>query len=192
MYVLSVLSAQNESTGHGCQSCSWSAEQGKLMLPCPRSRLRMWPCEMGSAVLSHVSEIIFTLNPGLLLPLFAAASIYLYPQQSSSQSQVYQVTQYCVSTTFTAESPPAQGQYSSNVVPVINNCKRSELLICKVHQFGIGCIKNGAHSPTRIPFRDFFVSFRRGQIRYFFYLIFGYFFIHFGTAYVLFRGRCIR
>ena len=54
-----------------------------------------------------------------------------------------------------------------------NNCERSELLICKVHQFGLGCIKNCAHWPIRIPFRDFFVSFWGGQIRYFFNLIFG-------------------
>ena len=27
-----------------------------------------------------------------------------------------------------------------NVTPI--NCERSELLICKVHQFGLGCIKN--------------------------------------------------
>ena len=30
------------STGYGCQSCSWSAEQGKWIDPCLRSRLRNW------------------------------------------------------------------------------------------------------------------------------------------------------
>ena len=29
-------------------------------------------------------------------------------------------------------------------------CERSELLICKVHQFGLGCIKNCASWPFRI------------------------------------------
>ena len=52
-------------------------------------------------------------------------------------------------------------------------CERSELLICKMHQFGLGCIKNCARLPIRIPFRDFFVSFRGGQVRYFFDIIFG-------------------
>ena len=31
MYVRSSLIAEDGSTGKGCQSCSWSAEQGKLM-----------------------------------------------------------------------------------------------------------------------------------------------------------------
>ena len=29
------------STGIGCQSCSWSADQGKILCPCPRPRLRI-------------------------------------------------------------------------------------------------------------------------------------------------------
>ena len=32
--------------------------QGKLILPCPRSRLRIWSCETGSAVSSRVSLLI--------------------------------------------------------------------------------------------------------------------------------------
>ena len=45
----------------GCQSCSWSAEQGKRIFPCPRSRLRIWPGETGSAVPSCVSLLISTI-----------------------------------------------------------------------------------------------------------------------------------
>ena len=80
------------------------------------------------------------------------------------------------------------------------NCERSELLICKVHQFGLGCIKNCARRPIRKPFRDFFYPFRGRYIRYFFNLIFGNSLmtrrmsylgvVIFGT--VLFRGRYIR
>ena len=32
------------------QACAWSAEQGKLIFLCPRSRLRIWSRETGSAV----------------------------------------------------------------------------------------------------------------------------------------------
>ena len=44
--------------GYGCQSCSWSAEQGKRNFPCPRSRLRVWSRELGSAVPSRVYLLI--------------------------------------------------------------------------------------------------------------------------------------
>ena len=51
------------ATGQGCQSCSWSAvEQGKCIIRCPRSRLRIWSRETGSAVPSHVSLLISILQ----------------------------------------------------------------------------------------------------------------------------------
>ena len=51
------------TTGQGCQSCSWSAaEQGKCIFPCPRSCLRIWSREMGSAVPSRVSLLISILQ----------------------------------------------------------------------------------------------------------------------------------
>ena len=56
--VWSSLSADWASTGYGCQSCLWSAEQGKQNFPCPRSRLRFWSRELGSAVLSRVSPLV--------------------------------------------------------------------------------------------------------------------------------------
>ena len=38
-----------DQPGKGCQSCSWSGEQGKLIFPCPRSRLlRIWSRDTGS------------------------------------------------------------------------------------------------------------------------------------------------
>ena len=51
------------TTGQGCQSFSWSAaEQGKWTLRCPRSRLRIWSRETGSAVPSRVSLLISILQ----------------------------------------------------------------------------------------------------------------------------------
>ena len=52
------LSAHWASTRYGCQSCLWSAQQGKRDFLCPRSRLRVWSCNLGSAVPSHVSPLI--------------------------------------------------------------------------------------------------------------------------------------
>ena len=51
------------TTGQGCQSCSWSAaEQGKTIFRCPRSHLRIWSRETGSAVPSRVSLLISILQ----------------------------------------------------------------------------------------------------------------------------------
>ena len=51
------------TTGQGCQSCSWSAaEEGKVIIRCPRSRLRIWSRETGSAVPSRVSLLIAILQ----------------------------------------------------------------------------------------------------------------------------------
>ena len=59
MYVWSShIIAEYGSTGLGCQSCSWSAQQGKLIFPCPRMRLKVWSRETGSAVPSRVSLLI--------------------------------------------------------------------------------------------------------------------------------------
>ena len=54
----SSISADWASTGYGCQSYLWSAEQGKRNFPCPRSHLRVWSRELGSAVPSRVSLLI--------------------------------------------------------------------------------------------------------------------------------------
>ena len=43
------------------------AEQEKEIIPCPRSRLRIWSCETGSAVPSRVSLLISILRLNLVL-----------------------------------------------------------------------------------------------------------------------------
>ena len=58
MYFWSSLVAEYESTGLGCQSGSWSAQQGKRLFYCPRSRLIIRCRETGSAVPSRVSLLI--------------------------------------------------------------------------------------------------------------------------------------
>ena len=67
MYVWSSHIAEYGSTGKGCQSCSWSAEQKKIISPCPRACLRIWSREMGSAVPSRVSLFISILKLNLVL-----------------------------------------------------------------------------------------------------------------------------
>ena len=51
----------------GKVACSWSAERGKLIFYCPRSRLRIWSRETGSAVPSRVSLLISILRPNIVL-----------------------------------------------------------------------------------------------------------------------------
>ena len=53
--MVTALSAEYGSTGYGCQSRSWSAEQGNFFFLCPRLHLRIWSRETGSAVPSRVS-----------------------------------------------------------------------------------------------------------------------------------------
>ena len=67
MCVWSSHIAEYGLTGVGCQSCSWSAEQGKLIFPCPRACLRIWSRETGSAVPSRVSLLISILRLNLML-----------------------------------------------------------------------------------------------------------------------------
>ena len=73
---------EKDQPGKGCQSCSWSAEQGKLIFPYPRSSLRIWSRETSLAVPSRVSLLISILGLILVhtgfLPISAAASIYLF------------------------------------------------------------------------------------------------------------------
>ena len=84
----------------GCQSCSWSAEQGKLIFPRPRSRLRIWSRETGSAVPSRVSLLISILRLNLVLtygiPPEFRGGVHLFilnRQTPSGQSRVYRVMQ---------------------------------------------------------------------------------------------------
>ena len=61
---------------------SWSAEQGKIIFPCPRACLRFWSREMGSAVPSRVSLLISILTLNLVLtygiPLEFRGGVHLF------------------------------------------------------------------------------------------------------------------
>ena len=98
------------------QSCTWSAEQGKLMFPCRRSRLRIWSRETGSTVPSRVSLLISILSGGMwcLRDSFRIQRrrpfIYLKPAICHRVSPEFIGSRKCVPMAFTAESPPAQGQ----------------------------------------------------------------------------------
>ena len=79
------------------------AEQGKLTFPCPCSCLRIWSRETGLVVPSRASLVIFHAQAEIwgalvlltgFLPIFAAASIYLYRHTpSGQQSRFYRITQ---------------------------------------------------------------------------------------------------
>ena len=108
---------EHGSTGQGCHSCSWSAEQGKLIFSCPRSCLRIWSRETGLAVPSRVSLFIIHtqaesgayLRDSSRFPR-RRSFIYLNRHTPSGQSRVYRVSRNCVPMAFIAKSPPAQGQ----------------------------------------------------------------------------------
>ena len=64
MYVCMVIPY---SKSMDCQSCSWSAKQGKIIFPCLCACLRIWSRETGSAVPSRVSLLISILRLNLVL-----------------------------------------------------------------------------------------------------------------------------
>ena len=77
----------------------WSAQQGKLLFPCPRSRLRIWSRETGSAVPSRV--ILFILHNQAESSAYSRDSsrfqrrrpfIYTTANHHRGQHRVYQVT----------------------------------------------------------------------------------------------------
>ena len=67
MYMWSHILQEYGSTEYGCPSCSWSAEQEKLLFPCPRSCLRIWSRQTVSAVPSCVSLLISILRLNMVL-----------------------------------------------------------------------------------------------------------------------------
>ena len=83
------------------KSCSWSAERGTYCFPYPRSRLRIWSRETGSAAPSHVSLLISILRLNLvlthgILPDFRdGVHLYLFIPSTAIGSipNFYQVTQ---------------------------------------------------------------------------------------------------
>ena len=89
-----------DQPGKVANPCSWSAQQGKLIFTCPRSRLIIWSREAGSTVPSRVSLLISILRLTLVLtsgihPEFRGGVhllIYLNHNTPSGQSRVYRVT----------------------------------------------------------------------------------------------------
>ena len=74
----------------------------KCFFSCPRSRLRIWPHETGSAVPSRVSPLILhtqgesdwlVLTHGIPPAFRDGVSNYVYRQSPSGRPQVYRVTQ---------------------------------------------------------------------------------------------------
>ena len=90
--------------------------RGELIFPCPRSRLRIWPREAGSAVPSRVSLIISILRLNLVLtygiPPEFRGDVHLFIQTTIRHrvSPEFTESRNSVPMAFTAESPPAQGQ----------------------------------------------------------------------------------
>ena len=86
------------------------------MFPCPRSRLRIWSRETGSAVPSRVSLLIFILRLNLVLtydiPSEFRGGVHLFIQTAIRHrvSPEFIGSLNCVPMAFTAGSPPAQGQ----------------------------------------------------------------------------------
>ena len=123
--VWSALSAEYGSTGHGGQSCSWAAEQGKMFFPVTFRRLIFWFRATSPAVPSRASLLIIPI-PTLaylfyvftgFLPMSATATIYLHRQPPPGQSRVYQATQLLADGVHCRESA-GTGPVVLKVVPV--------------------------------------------------------------------------
>ena len=94
------------------------SSKGKIIFPCPRSRLRIWSHETVSAVPSRVSLLISILRLNLVL----AYGIPPEFQSSLRRHVIIQTTirhrvspefigsRNCVPMAFTAEIPPTRGQ----------------------------------------------------------------------------------
>ena len=127
MYVCMVITytiAKYGSTGWGCQSCSWSAEQGKIIFPCPRTCLRIWSRETGSAVPSLISLLI--LHTQAESGAYSRDSyrfprrrpfIYLDHHTPSGQCRLYRVTQLCTNDVHCRESA-GKGPVVLEIVPL--------------------------------------------------------------------------
>ena len=97
-----------------------------MIFSCPRSRLRIWPRETGSAVLSRVSLLISTLKLNLVLtygipPEFrGGVHLFIYNRHTlSGQSRVYRVMHLRTGGVHCRE-PAGTGPVNLKVVP--NEC----------------------------------------------------------------------
>ena len=113
-----------------CQSCSWLAERGKKWtFPCPRSRLRIWSPDTGSAVPSRVILIklhtraesdrlmlmlmlmLMVLTHGGIPPDFRGdVHLFCTAIRHRVSPEFIRSSSNCVLVAFTAESPLAQGR----------------------------------------------------------------------------------
>ena len=124
MYVWSSHIARVWINRVGRQSCSWPAEQGKWIFPCPRACLRIWSRETGSAVPSSISLLISILRLNLVLtcgiPPEFRDGVYLWNRHTpSGQSRVYRVTRLRTDGVHCRESA-GTGPVNLKVVP--NEC----------------------------------------------------------------------
>ena len=90
--------------------------KGENVFPCPRSRLRNWSREAGSAVSSRVSLLISIFRLNLVLtygipPEFrGGVHLFFLSTIRGRVSPDFIGSRNCVPMVFTAESPLAQGQ----------------------------------------------------------------------------------
>ena len=108
--------AEYGSTGQGCQSCSWSAEQGKMKIFLSLSRLRIWSREMGPSIPSRASLVI--LHTQAESGAYSRDSSRFPRQRPFTHTTIHNRvslefigSRTSVPMAFTVESPPAQGQY---------------------------------------------------------------------------------
>ena len=117
MYVWLSHKTEYRSTGKGCQSCSWSAEQGKYIFLCSRSSLRIWSRETGRAP-SGETAVVYYDGVGATRSLTTTGLFYcgsvLYSVSFSktvcvlAHVELYLVlystsyTWYCITTVYTA------------------------------------------------------------------------------------------
>ena len=135
------------------------------MFPCPRSRLRIWSRETGSAVPSRVSLLISILRLNLVLtygiPPEFRVGVYLFiltRHTPSGQSRVYRVTQ------LRTDGVPCRvsaGTGPVNLKLVPNECclGRSPWII-----FSGAYLRNPSRGPRRRPFIYFNPPYAIGSV----------------------------
>ena len=120
----SLIAEYGSTTGQGCLSCSWSAEQGnKINIPLSPFAPEIWSRETDSAVPSRVSLLILNtqaesdwlvLTQGI--PPAFRDGFHLFGHTPSGQSRVYRVTQLCTDGVHCRESA-STGAVVLKVVP---------------------------------------------------------------------------